>query len=78
MNFFKILLATILGFFISLGVFFILFLIAISVMMSSVGASKGEEITVEDKVIFISRFYKKNRHEGGSALSCFIFRFRAQ
>ena len=51
MNFFKILLATILGFFISLGVFFILFLIAISVMMSSVGASKGEEITVEDNTV---------------------------
>ena len=51
MNFFKILLATILGFFISLGVFFILFLIAISVMMSSVGASKGEEITVDDNTV---------------------------
>ena len=51
MNFFKTLLATILGFFISLGVFFILFLIAISVMMSSVGASKGEGITVEDNTV---------------------------
>ena len=51
MNFFKILLATILGFFISLGLFFILFLIAISVMMSSEGASKGEEITVEDNTV---------------------------
>ena len=36
MTFFKTLLATILGFFISMGICFILFLIFISVMISSV------------------------------------------
>ena len=52
MTFFKTLLATILGFFISMGICFILFLIFISVMISSVvGGAKGEEVSVKDNSV---------------------------
>ena len=52
MTFFKTLLATILGFFISMGICLLLFLAFISVMISSVvGSSSGEEITVKDNSV---------------------------
>ena len=52
MTFFKTLLATILGFFISMGICLLLFLVFISVMIGSVvGSSSGEEITVKDNSV---------------------------
>ena len=52
MTFFKTLLATILGFFISMGICLLLFLAFISVMIGSVvGSSSGEEITVKDNSV---------------------------
>lgn len=52
MNFLKTLLATILGFFISMGICFILFLIFISIMVGSVmGSSKADEVTVKDNSV---------------------------
>ena len=52
MTFFKTLLATILGFFISMGICLLLFLIFISMMIGSVvGSSSGDEITVKDNSV---------------------------
>ena len=52
MNFPKTLLATILGFFISMGICFIIFLIFISVMVSSLMTStKGDEIVVNNNSV---------------------------
>ena len=56
MNFLKTLLATILGFFISMGICFVFFLIFISVMISSVTGGKSEEVGVENNSVLELRF----------------------
>ena len=52
MNFLKTLLATILGFFISMGICLLLFLLFLSVMVGSVvGSSKNDDISVSDNSV---------------------------
>lgn len=58
MSFLKTLLATILGFFISLGIMFVIFLVTISVLMASIGGNSSEGTKVESNTILELDFKK--------------------
>ncbi|WP_172919672.1 signal peptide peptidase SppA [Capnocytophaga canis] len=64
MTFLKNVLATILGFFISLGIFFIIFLIFMSVMMSSIGSTDSVAVIVKDNSVLELEFKMPLRDYG--------------
>ncbi|MFJ1321633.1 signal peptide peptidase SppA [Capnocytophaga canis] len=64
MTFLKNVLATILGFFISLGIFFIIFLIFMSVMMSSIGSTDSAAVIVKDNSVLELEFKMPLRDYG--------------